>query len=120
ISAGEFNRLSENHYRNQLRQRHLDEAFSLLIEDLRALELIEAHFDTDIRQALNYLLRGNSAAEFVAEMQEMITTDRANDAEIQMLINLMLLSIRHDLKVSERILNESDHTRPITSASSVC
>jgi hypothetical protein len=105
LNAETFNIQAENYYRNHLRLRHMDEAFELLIEDLRVLELIEATFDQETREALHHCLRGNSATEFAEGMKNAIANQQANEDEIQMLINLVLLSIRHDLKASERILN---------------
>ncbi|HKX32925.1 MAG TPA: hypothetical protein VJ302_34905, partial [Blastocatellia bacterium] len=120
IRAEDFNRLAEDHYRNRLRHRHLTEAFGLLIEDLRALELIEANFDEELKEALRHVLRGRSAAEFTEEIQSEILTERAAETEIQMLINLTLLSIRHEMRVSERILNGPDHTTSRPAAAPVC
>jgi hypothetical protein len=114
LKAEDFNLLAENYYRNQLRRRHLEEAFRLLIEDLRALELIEANFDVEIKEALHHCLRGGGATEFAEEVESQIADERASETEIQMLINLVLLSIRHDMKASERILNAPYHETSIT------
>jgi hypothetical protein len=118
LNAEDFNLLAENYYRNQLRQHHLDEAFRLLIEDLRALELIEANFDDEIKEALHHSLRGGSATGFAEEIKSEIVNECASEAEIQMLINLVLLSIRHDMKASERILNAPYHETSITATAS--
>jgi hypothetical protein len=118
LHADDFNLLAENYYRNRLRRHHLAEAFHLLIEDLRALELIEANFDDEVKEALHHCLRGGGATEFAEEMESRIADERASEAEIQMLINLVLLSIRHDLKASERILNAPYHENSITATAS--
>jgi hypothetical protein len=118
LNAETFNIQAENYYRNHLRLRHLDEAFELLIEDLRVLELIEATFDQETREALHHCLRGNSATEFAEGMKNAIANQQANEDEIQILINLVLLSIRHDLKASERILNAPYHETSIRATAS--
>lgn len=118
LKAEDFNHQAENYYRNQLRWRHLDEAFRLLIEDMRALELIEANFDDEIKDALHQCLRGGEAADFAEEMQSEIVNERASEADIQMLINLVLLSIRHDMNASEKILNAPNFETSITSTTS--
>lgn len=107
LHAEEFNRLAENYYRNKLRRHHLVEAFKILIEDLRSLELIEANFDDETKQALHQCLGGRSAVEFAEGIQDEVIDERTSEAEILMLINLMLLSIRHDMQVAEKTLNES-------------
>ncbi|MGH9843126.1 MAG: hypothetical protein ACREEM_30680 [Blastocatellia bacterium] len=106
MKAEEFNRRAETYYRGPLRERHLAEAFRFLIEDLRALELIETSFDDDLRQTLHQLLGGRSATEIAEEAQRAIVSGQADEAEIGMLINLTLLSIGADLKASERIPDE--------------
>jgi hypothetical protein len=51
-------------------------------------------------------------------MKSEIANESAREAEIQMLINLVLLSIRHDMKASERILNAPHHENSITATAS--
>jgi hypothetical protein len=118
IKAEEFNLQAENYYRNQLRCRHLEEAFRLLIEDLRALKLSEPNFDDEIKEALHHCLRGDDAADFAEAMKNEIVNERAGEAAIQMLINLVLLSIRHDMNVSEKILNAPYYETSITATAS--
>jgi hypothetical protein len=117
LKAEDFNLLAENYYRNQLRRSHLDEAFHLLLEDLRALELIEANYDDELKEALQSILRGSSATEFAREIKSKIIEERASEDEIQKLINLILLSIRHDIKDSERTLNAQFQETSITATS---
>ncbi|MBO0720520.1 MAG: hypothetical protein J2P41_06850, partial [Blastocatellia bacterium] len=118
LNAEDFNLQAENYYRNQLRRRHMNEAFDLLLEDLRALELIDTSFDEEMREALHHCLGGKSAVEFAKGMKNDIAGERANEAGIQALINLVLLSLRHDLKTSERILNAPSQENSIGATAS--
>jgi flagellar motor switch protein FliM len=110
MGAEEFNLRAEAYYREDLRRKHLAEAFHFLIEELRGLELIEAHFDEQIRHSLDACLRGQPAADFIAETQRRVIDDLASEEEIRHIINLTLLTIYHDQKVSERMLNEGSRS----------
>ena len=110
LKAEEFNLRAERYYREELRRKHLAEAFHFLIEDLRRLELIEAHFDEGIRHGLDSCLRNQGAADFAVEQQNRIISDIASEDEIRQVINLTLLTIYNDQKVSERMLNEGSRS----------
>jgi hypothetical protein len=110
MKAEEFNLRAEAYYREELRRNHLAEAFHFLIEDLRGLELIEAHFDERIKHSLAAWERNQGAADFVVELQHRAINDLASEDEIRQIINLTLLTIYHDQKVSERMLNEGSRS----------
>jgi hypothetical protein len=108
IKAEEFNLRAEAYYREELRRKHMAEAFYFLVEDLRRLELI--HVDDLVKHALDACLRGRGAADFVAEARQRAVNDVASEDEIRQIINLTLLTIYQDQKVSERILNEGSRS----------
>src|SRR5262249_2513886 len=110
MKAEEFNLRAEAYYREELRRKHLAEAFHFLIEDLRGLELIESHFDEPIKHSLDACLRNQGTADFVEELQQRAFNDLASEDEIRQIINLTLLTIYHDQKVSERMLNEGSRS----------
>lgn len=115
MRAEEFNGQAERYYRDELRRKHLGEAYRFLLEDLRALELVEARLDERIRQALHTCLRGQSAVEFAEDLQSQILADTAAESKIQQLINLTLLVIHRDAEVAERALHERSYTHIATS-----
>ncbi len=110
MKAEEFNLQAERYYREELRRKHLAEAFHFLIEDLRELELIESHFDDQIKHSLNVLLRDQGAADSIVELQHRAINDLASEDEIRQIINLTLLTIYRDQKISERKLNEGSRS----------
>jgi len=110
MKAEEFNLRAEAYYREELRRNHLAEAFHFLIEDLRGLEVIEAHFDEQIRHSLDACLLNQGAADFVVERRHRVINDLSSEDEIRQIINLTLLTIYHDQKVSERVLNEGNRS----------
>ena len=106
VRAEEFNLQAERYYRDSLRRRHILEAFEFLIKDLRALEKRAAQGDSSIRQALRECLRGSGATELAERLQSSVVADEAAEDELRALINLTLLSVHHDLKASERMLED--------------
>jgi hypothetical protein len=110
MKAEEFNLRAEAYYREELRRKHLAEAFDFLIEDLRRLEAIGVYVDDQIKYALDACLRGQDAADFVLKTQARVINDMASEDEIRQIINLALLTIYHDQKVSERMLNEGSRS----------
>jgi hypothetical protein len=106
IKAEEFNLRAESYYREELRRKHMAEAFHFLTDDLRGLELIESHFDDPVRFALDACLRGRVATDFVVGLQQRIINDLASESEIRQIINLTLLTIYHDQKVSDQKVSD--------------
>ncbi|HZF39110.1 MAG TPA: hypothetical protein VE715_09820, partial [Blastocatellia bacterium] len=102
MKAEEFNLQAERYYRDALRRRHIAEAFEFLIDDLRAMEKHAAQVDGAVRNALRDCLNGRGAAEMAERLRSRVVTDDATEDELRALINLMLLSVHHDLKDSEK------------------
>jgi hypothetical protein len=97
LSATEFNTQAEKFYREELRERQLREAYVWLLEDWRVLELIEARFDEELRAAVQHCLRGQSGVACLEELQPAVVSDYASEGELLMLINIVLLSLAHDV-----------------------
>jgi hypothetical protein len=102
MKAEEFNLQAERYYRDALRRRHIAEAFEFLTGDLRAMEKHAAQGDGAVRSALRDCLKGRGAAETAESLAARVTADDATEDELRSLINLTLLSIRQDLKESEK------------------
>jgi hypothetical protein len=102
MKAEDFNLQAERYYRGELRRRHIAEAFEFLINDLRAMEKRAAQVDGAVRKALRDCLKGRCATEMTERLRSRILTDEATEDELRALINLTLLSVYHDLKVSEK------------------
>lgn len=95
LEAREFNQQAETYYRDGLRTQQMAEAFADLQTDWRKLELIEAHFDADLRNALQHCLAGRSVSDWLLEVRPALLADTADEAELLTLINLVLLAVRH-------------------------
>src|SRR5262249_25782550 len=101
MNAEEFNLQAERYYRDALRRRHIAEAFDFLIADLRAMEKRVAQGDDAVRNALRDCLKGRGVTEMIERLRPRVVTDDAAEDELRVLINLMLLSVHHDMKDSE-------------------
>jgi hypothetical protein len=105
--AGEFNAAAEGYYRDTLRKKHMDEAFSFLEEDARALDS-ECEPDTrSYRDALSFTLQGRSMREFLRAAREEVMESTASAEEVKSLIDLLLITIHRDIRRAESTLNET-------------
>ncbi len=93
FSASEFNSQAEHFYRNELRRRHIAEAFAFLLEDLNELDALPG---TEIRRALFWLCGERDVHQLAAEQQAFVLADEITESKLLWLINLMLVSIACD------------------------
>ncbi|MFN0108269.1 MAG: hypothetical protein ACKVZH_05380 [Blastocatellia bacterium] len=100
LSAREFNLQAEHFYRNDLRRRHIAEAFAFLLEELGELSSSPA---PEIRHALHTLCGERDLWQQVAELQPRVQADEATESELLWLMNLMLASIAYDRGHSAQI-----------------
>jgi hypothetical protein len=102
LSGREFNLAAERYYRETLRRLHMEEAFTVLAEDLRRMDTRESCGEGPSREALAALLGGRSASEFLASVRDEIMEARAPRQALRTLIHLVLLAVQSDLERSER------------------
>ena len=68
LDSDEFNRAAERYYREDLRRRHMDEAFGFLAEDLPLADCRSIHAPA-VHRALQFVLGGQEAADFLARVR---------------------------------------------------
>jgi hypothetical protein len=102
LSGQEFNLAAERYYREVLRRRHMEEAFSVLTDDCRRMDTRESCGGGSSREALAALLGGRNALEFLASVRGEVMEGRAPKQALQRLIHLVLLAAQSDLEKSER------------------
>lgn len=95
VEAATFNQQAETYYRETLCVQQLAEAFAELQADWRKLELIEAHFDPELRSALQHCLAGRSVSDWLLEVRPELLADAADETTLLTLINLVLLAVHH-------------------------
>lgn len=92
----DFNCAAERYYRTTLRQRHMGEAYGFLEDSCRLMELDAARGDADLRQALATILQERQGGEFLRRARGELLEERADSATLRQVMNLLLLSVRHD------------------------
>ncbi|MBT0666150.1 hypothetical protein KI809_17705 [Geobacter pelophilus] len=96
VNAREFNTGAERFYRTTLRNQHLAEAFTFLLQDCRLLDREQSSLDESQRNALRAILHGHDAGSFVESATEDVMHERADIATLQRLMNLVLFKVCHD------------------------
>ncbi len=108
VRGREFNQAAEKHYRTTLRKRHVEEALCLLDEDAARMFAPGMSGAGEIyREGLHFSLRDRGVPEFLAAVRDDILDETASTAELKTLINIVLITISHDIKESKRTLDET-------------
>ena len=98
VSAGEFNRAAEDHYRGALRKKHIEEAFDFLRDDAKELDSRHGERDWSHGAEGSVGLKSRSALEFVSAIERDILEETATADELKTLVNLVLTTIRDDIR----------------------
>jgi len=104
VEAKEFNMATERYYRDTLRRDHVQESFRFMEEDLR-------DFDRGVSpggpnaDAIRLAIGETEMSAFLASVKEGVMTESASADELRKLINVLLLSISHDISHTERALH---------------
>ncbi|OIP92088.1 MAG: hypothetical protein AUK24_02065 [Syntrophaceae bacterium CG2_30_49_12] len=96
MKAEEFNGQAEQYYRNDLRKEHIREAWQFLAQDLQRLETGCVHDGELYRDALQAIIRGQCAADFIALQEQDILEEKASADVIVKLLHLMILTLHAD------------------------
>lgn len=98
IPADEFNLCAEEYYREDLRVRHLEEAFRHLLEDVDSIEKGECILDPEIKAALNTILTAGSGSGFIKTMKLQMINGNLPLLYIVTMIQLLLVLLYRDMK----------------------
>jgi len=96
MKADDFNRAAEELYRNDLKVRHISEAFGFLEEDMAGIEAACREDKKAIRSALQFTLKGQEAYRFVGIAKRKVMEEEISTADLIKLINLILISVDID------------------------
>ena len=115
--AMEFNQAAEKYYRDDLRKKHLLEAFRFLEEDIRAIESETRDPADGYGRELGYTLPDGLPAEaFVAAIQTDVLEERASAKQLIRLINLVLLTIHRNARHAERTIEACKRDETLTAS----
>ncbi len=102
-NAAEFNRAAEKHYRDDLRQSQLREALNYLREDV-AESPIKA--DEELRALIRCGVRVQDAARLLDAIGDRVLREELSSAELESLLNLLLVFSAVEHGGSERVSTE--------------
>jgi hypothetical protein len=103
LSAGEFNNGAEKFYRETLRKRHMVEAFGFLEEECLKMDQATG-LDDSFREALQVILEGKSALNFVISTKRAVLEERAPSTVLKQMIDLLLVIIHQDIMEASKVL----------------
>jgi hypothetical protein len=104
LSGDEFNLAAEDYYRETLRKRHLNEALTSLLEDLREIDRDQPK-DHPYRRTATTLIGPQSAGDFLDSRNDGLLGETLDEATLAQYIRLTLLAVQRD-----RTLMESNET----------
>jgi hypothetical protein len=96
VSAREFNQGAEKYYRETLRQRHMVETFGFMEEDCLKADLAGSRMDDGTTEALQSILEGKSAIQFLNSAKREVLEERATATTLGKMIALLLVIIHRD------------------------
>lgn len=101
--AREFNLAAEQYYRTTLRREQMTEACDLLVEQCSRLEQQADRLDQEQRRALQMVLQGQDARQFLGTVRQDLLQERADIPTLQRTINLLLVKLHHDHQSSRQL-----------------
>jgi hypothetical protein len=108
VPAREFNQRAEDYYRNYLRLRQTQEAFTCLREDVTGLLMDGVLRPAEVRRCLSYCLPFGNMPGFVADAENEVVRDLCSEEMLKTLINIVLLSVAHDQMESSKRRNREE------------
>ncbi|MGH7369645.1 MAG: hypothetical protein ACREIN_02010 [Candidatus Methylomirabilaceae bacterium] len=106
LDARDFNQAAERYYREQLRRRHLDEAFRILRQDFKALEAGWGGGENGV-EPLRMIREGQRPLEFLSTVEDDVVAERVSVENLRRLMNLVLISLHRDIRRAEADLGET-------------
>ena len=97
LSGPEFNSMAEKFYREELKNRQIEEGFRMLQKDLAKLDSWESWRSGKYNQALWRILNGVGAEDFARCRKNDILNGQAAVEDLKTLIHLMLLTIHQNM-----------------------
>ena len=109
--ADDFNRGAETFYRSTLRNRHLNEALSLLEDQLTGLDRRAAGGESAVAELISELTGGNGAAPFLRRVRRDLLDERLSAETLRTVIALLLACVADETERSAAIIDEKMRKR---------
>jgi hypothetical protein len=101
LSAYEFNSMAEKYYREELKNKQIDEGFQVLRRDLLKLDSWESWRSGKYNRPLWRILKGCGADEFLRNRKKEAINGEATAQVLKTFIHLMLLTIHQDIEQAQ-------------------
>jgi hypothetical protein len=101
VKANDFNKAAEQFYRDDLKMRHIKEAFRSLVKEMKSIEAVCRKDKQALRSALNFTLKNQDASQFVNIAARKVMSEDISTDDLVKLINLILISVEYDRNHSE-------------------
>jgi hypothetical protein len=96
LPAEKFNKAAESYYRRELRQKYLDEAITVLIDEWKDAGHHRQLEDQSLKTVLNDVLKNIAPAAFIKSCRKALLQDALTPEATQTMICLTLLSVALD------------------------
>ena len=96
LPAEKFNKSAESYYRRELRQKYLDEALTVLIDDWEAILQKQQSGDRFLQTTLNDVLKNVEPAMFLKSCRQPLQRDTLTPESTKTMLCLTLMSVAMD------------------------
>ena len=91
LTGHQFNAAAERYYRETLKQQHMHDGFTTLLQEIQDLDSWRSWREGYYNLALLSVFRGRSASDFVQSVRNEAEADMLSEEKLEKLIHLMLL-----------------------------
>jgi hypothetical protein len=105
LSGEEFNLAAEKYYRETLRKKQMEEAISLLEEDLLEIDLDQPK-DAEYRKSATRIIGSEKSSRFLGALKTGLLSETIGEEALAKCIGLLLLSIKREREQAEFKMNK--------------
>lgn len=98
LKSEAFNSIAEKYYRNDLRKKHLKEAYDQVKEDFNKLDLWASFRDIDSKNAVETITKGEDLSLYLEKRKSELFNENLDENELAKLIQLMIILLNKDVK----------------------
>ncbi len=108
ITADKFNLTAEKYYRTDLRDRHIQESFQLLSEDIVKLDDVNDGIRQEIRSQLHSILNETSLSQFLHRAEKEIINETASKEMLEKMVCLLLVHVHYQTELNQKFQEIKD------------
>ncbi|MCX8110044.1 MAG: hypothetical protein N3D15_02200 [Syntrophorhabdaceae bacterium] len=101
VSGDEFNIEAERYYRNTLRKKHLEEAYSVVLDEFKKMDSHLLCNGCIFRDSLQSILHDQSSTLFLVKRKKDLFDETISERDLKKLIQLLILTTHNDIKEFE-------------------